>query len=371
MTMMWLGMAGLMVLAWLMLLPAALRTSPRTPRTALDAPQAMPASRATTSVVALLIGATAVALYAGLGNPGAVTALQNARTSSAADGDPNAEVSRESLEAMIVKLEERLQAAPSNAPSNLEGWKMVARSFAALQRFADADRAYERALALSPDDAQLLADRADVLAMLQGQRAAGEPERLIRKALQIDPNNLKALAMSGSAAFERKDFASAKAQWQRARELAPPSSEFASGLDRSLDEVLSAEAKADVGSKPLSRSETDAPRIMGRVSLSPALAARALPGDTVFVVARAAQGPRMPLAIIRRTVADLPFDFTLDDSLAMSPQMKLSNFARVVLSARVSRSGQALPQPGDLYGETAPADLRAAGGQLSIDRVQP
>ena len=116
---------------------------------------------------------------------------------------------------------------------------------------------------------------------------------------------------------------------------------------------------------------SDAARISGRVSLSPALAGRVAPTDTVFIFARAVDGPRMPLAILKRTVADLPITFTLDDSQAMSPEMKLSKFERVVVGVRVSRSGNATPQPGDLRGESAPTGVRVADVQLLIDGVQP
>jgi cytochrome c-type biogenesis protein CcmH len=111
--------------------------------------------------------------------------------------------------------------------------------------------------------------------------------------------------------------------------------------------------------------------IIGTVSLAPALLARAAPTDTVFIFARAAEGPRMPLAIVKKQVSDLPFTFQLDDSMAMSPQMKLSNFADVVVGARISKSGQATPTAGDLTGQSAPLKLGGAAVSLVIDAVQP
>jgi cytochrome c-type biogenesis protein CcmH len=107
------------------------------------------------------------------------------------------------------------------------------------------------------------------------------------------------------------------------------------------------------------------------VSLSPALAAKAQPGDTVFVFARPADGARMPLALLRRQVKDLPLNFDLDDSLAMSPQARLSSVQRVVVSARVSKSGQAQPQPGDFEGSSAAVAVGATGLKLVIERVVP
>jgi len=111
--------------------------------------------------------------------------------------------------------------------------------------------------------------------------------------------------------------------------------------------------------------------ISGRVSLAPALAARVAPGDTLFVFARAAEGPRMPLAIIKRAGADLPLSFTLDDSMAMAPQFKLSAFANVVVGARLSKSGNAMPQSGDLEGTSPPLAGRHSGIEIVIDTVRP
>lgn len=346
---------------------------------AIDSKTGVAQSPKTLLFIALAVPLFAVSLYALIGNPAALDASPS-WTAAQAAAEP--EVSAEAVQAMLASLAQRLEKPSANPAIDVQGWTMLARSYAALQRFADADRALARAIALAPDDAQLLADRADVLALLQDSHTAGESERLIAQALRIDPKNLKALALAGSAAFERQDFAEARAQWQRARELAPPGSEFAAGLDRSLDAVR--DVGGDTSTSTSTSTSTPAPaatstptppstslaRITGRVSLSPALAANALPTDTVFVFARSAEGPRMPLAIIRRTVADLPFTFTLDDSLAMSPQTRLSGAERVVVGARVSRSGNAMPQAGDLRGESATIGTRSDGLQLSIDSVQ-
>ena len=318
-----------------------------------------------------------VALYAALGNPEGWT-VRPGTVPPTARTEPTSEVAPEALNEMLTTLAQRLEKPSGNADNDLQGWTMLARAYAGMQRFAEAERAFGRAIALAPKDAQLLADRADVLAVLQEGRASGEPERLIAQALQLDPNNVKALALSGSVAYERRDFAAARQQWQKARDLTPPGSAFAAGLDRSLSEVAATRTDTSTQTSPetLPETSTGAPfatpaRITGRVSLAPALAARVAPGDTVFVFARAADGPRMPLAIVRRTVADLPFDFTLDDGSAMSPQMKLSGASRVVVGARISRSGSATPQPGDMRGESAAIAPRARDLRLSIDTVEP
>jgi cytochrome c-type biogenesis protein CcmH len=211
-----------------------------------------------------------------------------------------------------------------------------------------------------------------VLAVLLGQLKSGDPDRLIADALRPDKKFLLALALAGSAAFERRDFAAARRYWQQALDLAPTGSEFAAGLERSLAAAQDRGAEA----APTATTATPAPaaaaaRITGRVSLAPALTARVAPTDTVFVFARNADGPRMPLAIVRRTVADLPFDFTLDDSLAMSPQTRLSGASRVIVGARISSSGDAMPQAGDLQGESAAIGTNRVGVDLVIDRSRP
>lgn len=410
MTVFWIGVTGLVLLAWLMVWPAGrLRPAVATERAghldilkdqlaALDAelaagsldasqhaiarqevqrrvldetqgearPLQVGGSRKTLYVVGLAVPLFAAAVYAAIGNPAGIV------PQAALDARAAQEITPEAVEAMIAKLAQRLETSTGDPASDLKGWTMLARSYAALQRFPEADKAYARAIALAPADAQLLADRADAMAMVQGRNMQGEPDRLIAKALQLDPNNLKALALAGASAFERKDFTSARGYWQKARSLVPPESEFAARLDNSLNEMRKLTADAAPAAASASAPVTaDAARISGRVSLSPALAGRVAPTDTVFIFARAVDGPRMPLAILKRTVADLPITFTLDDSQAMSPEMKLSKFERVVVGVRVSRSGNATPQPGDLRGESAPTGVRVADVQLLIDGVQP
>ena len=291
-------------------------------------------------------------------------------------------------DAQVEELVTKLAAAMAKKPDDLVGWTLLARTYAVLQRFPDASKAYARASALAPNDAQLLADHADVLAMLQGQKLAGEPTRLITRALQIDPRNLKALVLAGGAAYEAGLYPQAIEYWTLARQLAPPGTPFTDNLDRSLVDARSAlqggtpgattaadgtaaPAAVTPGDDTSNLASASSAQVAGTVSLSPQLADQASPTDTVFIFARAAEGPRMPLAILRRTVADLPIRFTLDDAMAMSPAMKLSNFPVVVVGARVSKSGNALPSAGDLSGQVTGVKLGAEGLQIVIDTVQP
>jgi cytochrome c-type biogenesis protein CcmH len=259
---------------------------------------------------------------------------------------------------------------------------MLARSYSVLGRFDQAAAAYAEAAKRLPEDAQLLADYADALAMAQGQRLAGEPEKLVARALRKDPNNIKALALAGSAAFERKDYAKAVNYWERILPLASGDPEFTRSINASLAEARSlgkgmvppASGVEPVAVRENAVKETRGAQpaaagggVSGVVKLAPELAAKAAPTDTVFIFARAADGPRMPLAILRKQVRELPVTFKLDDSMAMAQGMNVSSFPRVVIGAHVSKSAQAIPRPGDLEGISKPVANNAAGVTVVIN----
>ena len=261
-------------------------------------------------------------------------------------------VTAQQIEAMVERLAAKLRENPDDA----DGWHLLGRSYSALGRYQEAADAYARAATKAPRDAQLLADFADALAMARGQSMLGEPEKLVQRALQIDPNNLKALALLGTAAFERKDFAAAASTWQRMLPLVPADSEDARSIQANIDEALALK-----GGRVL----------RGEVRLAEKLKGRASPDDLVFVFARAVDGPPMPLAVLRKRVRDLPLSFALDDTMAMAPSARLSSYPRVVISARVSKTGVANPQPGDLQGASAPVANDASGVRVVIDSVVP
>lgn len=265
----------------------------------------------------------------------------------------------------IKVMADRLAARMEREPDDVEGWIMLGRSYGILDRFADAARAYANAVARSGPDAALLADYADALAMAQGRNLAGEPEKILRRALAIDPRNVKALALAGTAAFDRQDYTGAVGYWERIVELVPAGSELAQSVQGSIAEArelagksgTSAPATGATAARPAAAGGT----VSGIVELSPALAARVAPTDTLFVFARVTEGPRMPLAIIRTQAKELPLKFTLDDSSAMAPGMTLSSRKHVVIEARVSKTGSAMRQPGDLEGASPAVEVGAAG----------
>lgn len=332
----------------------------------------------TALAMGLLIPVFVLGLYALLGEPQSLDA-----TVAAAPGQQDASLPE--LEAMVDRLAKRLESRTKPEEGDLQGWTMLANSYAVMQRYAEASRALGRARELAPDDPQLMVDHADMMAMVQGRSMKGEPQQLVMRALQLDPKNLKALAMAGSWAFEQRDFAAAVDYWGRAKELAPPGSDFANGLENSLQQARAAAAqggqtavaaasgaaKAPAQEPPKAPVQAAAGQISGEVRVSDALAKRVRPTDTLFVFARATQGPRMPLAIVRRQAGDLPFAFTLDDSSAMAPQFRLSGFEQVLVGARISSSGEATPRSGDLMGEISPVATGSSKLVLVIDKVIP
>jgi cytochrome c-type biogenesis protein CcmH len=314
--------------------------------------------------------------WGGSGPGDAFTAGAAAAGPAAAGSAPHT-LGSEQIAAMVDGLAAKLKTDPSNA----EGWAMLGRSLTVLGRHDEAVTAYGKAVKLRADDAVLRADYADALAVKNGRRIGQDAQAQIDAALKIDPQQFKALALAGTAAFDREDWAGAARHWQGAVDNAPAGSPMRAQLQASLDEARSraglppatpspsaagtaATATAGAGLAAADRA------ITGRVSLAQALAGKASPDDTVFIYARPADGSRMPLAILRKQVKDLPADFRLDDGLAMSPAAKLSGARQVVVSARVSKSGQATPQPGDLEGVSATVAPGAHGVKVEIDAVK-
>ncbi|HXF65162.1 MAG TPA: c-type cytochrome biogenesis protein CcmI [Burkholderiales bacterium] len=314
--------------------------------------QPAPAPRAgREAAIALGVAVPLVAalLYLAVGNPRAL--------SPQAEGGGAHAITAQQIEELVGKLAARLRANPEDAT----GWMVLGRSYTVLGRFAEAADAYANAVRRLPPDAQLLADYADALAMAQGRSLAGEPERVIAQALAVDPNNVKALALAGTAAFQKRDYGAAAAHWEKILNLVPADSEFAAAVRASLSEARSA-GGATAPSAPATR-----PAVSGTVRLAPELAAKVSPDDTVFVFARAAEGSRLPLAVTRKRVRDLPAAFSLDDSMGMAAGAKLSDHARVIVGARVSKSGDPAPRPGDLEGLSAPVRVGEGGVTVVID----
>ena len=308
--------------------------------------------------------------------------------------EPQASVERpnaEQIDAMLAKLVIHLQQQPDDA----KGWAILARSQGSLGRFTEANASYAKLLQLQPDNPDALADAADVLAMSQGQTLAGEPEKLLQRALKINPAHLKAQILYGSARYEAKDYAAAVEFWQAAKAQLPPGSEAVAAAENNIrqaqalrDQAQGRVGQAKAGEQGVTSSAANSAGIpaastsansvtsasaksaashavSGRVVLDAALTGKVASGDTVFILARAPEGgPRFPLAVLRKQVADLPLQFTLDDTLAMMPEAKLSGFPKVVLVARISKSGNPLAQPGDL--ESVPQTVETGKSGIAL-----
>lgn len=366
-------------------------------KTSIGAPAPQGPTPPSRALIAAIVGAVVVVAVlgyawtgsprlAGLGSPPAPAA----RAATAADAATN-EARQRSIE-QIAAMVDSLAARMKDRPDDAEGWTMLARSYVILGRFAEALPAYRRAVELEPGNAGLLADHADAIAASRGTIVNPESEQLVEKALTIDPQQPKALALAGTLAFERGDFAGAATRWQKIADQLPPGSEMAMQVQASIADARqraagTAAMPAAASSPPRAAATASAPdaakvagaaptpagadgaAVSGTVTLAPALTASAAPDDTLFVFARATEGARMPLAIVRARVADLPLTFTLDDSSAMSPAARLSGAQSVVVAARVSKSGNAMPQPGDLTGESTPVAPGTRGLSIRIDRV--
>jgi cytochrome c-type biogenesis protein CcmH len=324
----------------------------------------------------------ALVLYQHLGSRQIIPLLEQSGAATATAGTPGQHaMGEQSLEQMVNTLAERMK----DKPDDLRGWILLARSYETLNRYTDALGAYRNARRLAGDNPEVLADYADALVMANGGRFNDEAGELLQKAIEAQPDNVKALWLIGHWKNQQGAYSEALTYWQRAAALLPPGGEDSNIIAQQISQVqqrlgitptapVMAAAASPAGAPATADGGTPAAghAITVKVVLDPALAAQAAPESTVFIFARAVQGPRMPLAIMRRQVKDLPVTVTLDDSLAMSPAMTLSKFDQVTIGARVSASGNAMPQSGDLEGSQSPVNVANPGTvAISIDRKVP
>jgi len=340
----------------------------------------------TAIVIGAAIPVLAGLLYVKLGAPDAFSPLATTQ-------QDQHQLSGAQIDEMTTKLAARLE----KEPDNVDGWVMLARTYYSQRKFQEAAGAYEKLTALLPNEPDLYADYADALAMAQGRQLAGKPMELVKKALALDPNQWKALAMAGTDAFERKDYKAAVAYWEKLRDTSGSDSPIGKQIQASIDEArqlggmpasmppVAATASKGAPGKATKAAKADAPAapkaeasaapggksVSGTVSLEKSLAGKANPDDAVFVYARPADGSKMPIALTRASVKDLPLKFTLDDSTSMNPQIKLSSVQDVILVARVSKSGSAMPASGDLEGLSKPVKVGASGVAVTIDKALP
>jgi cytochrome c-type biogenesis protein CcmH len=253
-------------------------------------------------------------------------------------------------------------------PDDLQGWMLLAQTEAALHQNAQARDAYDQALHLDPKNGAAMVGWAEADSMVRDDhRIEGRALDLLKQAVQADPANQRGLWLLGISQFQHEDYAASAATWRRLQPLLDPGSNVAKAV---TEQIAVAEARA--GGKPASAVGTEGPHLTVQVQLAPALRDKLQPGAALFVYARAEQGPPMPLAVARLDATQLPATVTLTDAMAMAPQLKLSSADKVLVGARISASGQAIAQAGDLEGEAGVVAVDHAGPiRIVIDKVHP
>lgn len=306
-------------------------------------------TRRTAFAGALVLPLAAALLYWQIGNP---LALDPARRNAA----PTLE---QEIDALAMHMRQH--------PENVDGWILLARSRKEQQRYPESLDAYAQALKLTPKEPELLVELAETMTLADSTHRIGDDAlKLLQQAKSIDPRNQRALWFLGIAAYQRQQYAEAAATWEPLLALAPESTRPA--LRKQIDD-----ARAHAGMPPL---PAETPGVSGpalltaRVDIAPALRAKLAPNDMLFVYARMPNGPPMPLAVKRVPAKDFPITIALADTDGPMPTMRLSQRTTVDVQARVSHSGDALPQSGDF--ETAPQTATVGAKDaivLTIDRV--
>lgn len=334
-------------------------------------PRGEPGAPWLTIAVVIFIPVLSGLLYLSLGQP---RALFPGATKNATAGLATGHATPADVESMVSQLAARLKANPDDP----DGWFMLGRSYMVLKRYDKAADVFRRLREMVGDEPEVLVREATALAMTRGGDLSGEPIKLVKRAIEKDPGNAQALWMAATAAYQAQDYRTALTYYQRVEPMlkGEPLQQVHSMLQRLADKgygkgpEVASNADASGGGTtetspaPTAPAAADSASLKVNVTLDPSLKSSADSQATVFIFAKAVSGPPMPLAVVRKTVADLPVTVTLDDSQAMMPQLKLSGFKQVKVGARISSSGRPISQPGDLEGESAPV---SPGSSRTID----
>ena len=269
-------------------------------------------------------------------------------------------LTQEGVEKMVAEFAIKME----KDSGNLKGWAMLARSYRILGRDQDAAKAYARAGDFVDSDPQLLADYADVLASNANGSFIGKPLELINKALKLDPNNLMALWLSGTAAYNSGNYKAAVQAWEKLAQQIPPNTDEARGIQESL-----AQARAKGGLTAPAASLVTGRSIGGKIELSADLKSKVKSGDIVLVIARK-PSERMPVAVLKVAAGDFPMSFVLNDALAMNPSAPLSKLSEVSVEVRISKTGMAKPEAGDLISTPQTIKVGANNVRLIVDQIR-
>jgi cytochrome c-type biogenesis protein CcmH len=249
-------------------------------------------------------------------------------------------------------------------PDNLEGWAMLGRSYRILGRNDDAAKAYGRAGNFINQDPELLAEYADTLVATANGSFAGKPLQLINQALKLDPNNLLALWLSGTASFSSGNYKAAVQTWDKLAQQLPPGSEESRAIQASIAEARS---KGGLASAPAVASS--AKGVSGKIEISADLKSKVKPGDLLMVIARP-PGERMPVAVLKVPATEFPMNFALTDALAMNPSAPISKLSEVAIEVRISKTGMAKAEAGDLISAVQTVKVGSNQVKLLIDQVR-
>ena len=306
-------------------------------------------NRWTAVAVASVIPIVAGALYLVLGQPSVISNPPVANTQVADGGllDNETNLEAQAFEEKTQEVMRRLAEQPDDAL----GWDTLARLFVAQERFAEAAGALKKFRELTGDSADVLVREANALAFANNGELRGEPESLIDRALELDPQHFGALFLAGFAVALRQDYQSAMDYWHKAETLSPNEdvrSEIRRLISGAEAEIASTSSSSGDGASTVAAGQS----VRVSVSVEPAILEQVDPQDSVFIFARAMQGPAVPLAVVKRQVKDLPLVIELDDNSAMVPNMTISAFDKISIVARISRSGTAQAASGDFFGET-------------------
>ncbi len=306
-------------------------------------------------IVAFMLPLAAVGLYLAIGTPVAL------------NGVPRAEQGMSIGQAV-----DELKAHLGQKPNDLQGWMLLAQTYSAMHRQAEARDAYEQAMRIDANNSVAMVGWAEADSLLRDDHLIeGRSAELLERAVKLDPQSQHGLWLLGISQFQHNHYAEAAATWRQLQPMLEPGSNVAKAV---IEQIAVADARAGktAASTRDATVATDpqGPALHVQVTLSPALKNKLSPGDVLFVYARAEQGPPMPLAVAKMEATTLPATVTLTDAMGMTPQLKLSSVPRVFVGARISKSGQAIAQPGDLEGDAGVVDVNThTPVKISIDKV--
>jgi cytochrome c-type biogenesis protein CcmH len=318
-------------------------------------PETQPRGRWAAVVVLIILPILAIGTFWKTGHFAILETIQKAPSQTKQQAELN------SLDEMIGRLEEKLKKSPDDS----KGWIMLGRSYAVLERYEEAEQAYLKAVVLTKEnDPDIVSDYAEAIALKSDGQIAGKPLELIQKNLSKFPDHPKSLWLVGLNAAQQENFKEAVQNWEKVLAQMPPNSEAWKTMQNHIQEAKKA------GNLPETTLEQPQPvasnvKLNVQIDVDPALQAQLQPEQTVFIYAHPTQN-KMPLAMITKTAKELPLNVTLDDSQAMLPAAKLSQYQEVIISARISKTGTAAPQSGDVFGETGVIKINEVSQPIKI-----